>query len=176
MQIHPGVPRVNDKLKRFHAFLHRNQRAHQLLNVLVVCAATTTTTTTHLKVQRLHRGSAPSRKAGSGPSSFGSAPRSWLSAQPLSRRTSDPFTSNTLRPSARSATSLLEQLQKQTLRALRKSKYFQNGLQIIFLDQRQGGSGAAEPAGWAGEMTWQGTGGGQQRCSGHRQDWVPHHY
>lgn len=40
------VPRVSDKLKRFHAFLHRNQRAQQLLNVLVACA--TAITTTHL--------------------------------------------------------------------------------------------------------------------------------
>lgn len=52
MQFHPVVP--NDKLNRFHAFLHSNRRAHQLLNVLVVCA-TATSPPTHLKVQELHR-------------------------------------------------------------------------------------------------------------------------
>lgn len=75
MQSHPVVPRVNDTLKRFHAFLYRNQRAHQLSNMPVVCA----TTTTPLTGRQLRRRSAPWRRAGSGPSSFVSTPHTWLS-------------------------------------------------------------------------------------------------
>lgn len=95
MQIHPVVPRVNDKLNRFHDFLRRNQRAHQLSNMLGVCA----TTAAPLEAQQTQRRFVPSRKAGSGPSSFVSMLRTWLSTQPLSRLQIKPFISNTLYPS-----------------------------------------------------------------------------
>ena len=80
MWTHPVVPRVNDELKKFHAFPHRNQRAHQLLNVLVVCA----TATTPLKVQQMKMEFTSSRKAESGPGSFIIMLRTWLSMQPSS--------------------------------------------------------------------------------------------
>lgn len=106
MQIHPVVPRVNDTLKRFHAFLYRNQRAHQLSNMPVACA----TTTTPLKGLQLRRRSAPWRRAGSGPSSSVSTPHTWLSTRPLSQRGSNPSPPDTSYPSACSSTFLLEQL------------------------------------------------------------------
>lgn len=106
MQIHPVVPRVNDTLKRFHAFLYRNQRAHKLSNMPVACAAITTP----LKGWQLQRRSAPWRRAGSGPSSFISTPHTWLSTDrsPEADKTLQP--PDTSYPSACSSTSLLEQL------------------------------------------------------------------
>lgn len=57
-QIHPVGPRVNDELKGCHAFLHRNQRAHQLSYGLVVCT-TGTLIPAHLKVHHLHQTPSP---------------------------------------------------------------------------------------------------------------------